>query len=252
MSIEPIKTIADQFLRELPYDCSGVVVCLSGGLDSTTALRLAVEKYGADKVRAISFDYGQRQKFELKCAAVSCAFLNVKHRVFDLSFLNEINKGFSANTDTNVEMPTIHDVLGDPQPVTYVANRNMILVSIVASYAETQGCDLILAGFQSNDAYGYWDTTPTFTAKLNAVLDENRKAGIRLVCPFVKYNKTEEIAVVKELDGNLELFKSTLTCYNPIQKMGGIVSCGVCPSCAERLAAFKKLGLVDPIMYGGH
>jgi len=241
--------IVQKFLSELPNHCCGAVVVLSGGLDSTTTLRLAVEKYGSSKVRAISFDYGQKQKYELTLAARSCADLGVEHQFFSLDFLRQINIGFSANVDSNIEMPTIHDVLGDPQPVTYVANRNMILVSISASFAEARGCDLILSGFQSNDTYGYWDTTPVFTEKLNAVLDENRKAGIKLICPFVKYNKKEEIEVVLQLDGDLSLFKNTLTCYNPLEARGHILSCGKCPSCSERLAAFQKVGYQDPIEY---
>jgi 7-cyano-7-deazaguanine synthase len=241
--------LLEKFLNELPTLSKGAVVCLSGGLDSTTTLRLAVAKYSAHHVCAISFDYGQKQKYEIELAAATCSRLGVHHEIFTLDFLRHINIGFSANVDSGIEMPTIKDVLGDPQPVTYVANRNMILMSIAASYAEARGCDLILAGFQSNDLYGYWDTTPKFVEALNAVLDENRKVGIKVICSFVKYNKTEEIEVVMALDGNLDLYKNTLTCYNPAYVIGTYTSCGICPSCAERLAAFKKLGLEDPIPY---
>lgn len=237
---------ASEFLERLPDGEHKVLVVLSGGLDSTTSLRLAVAKYGAENVESISFNYGQRQKHELVMAAWSCDKLSVKHQIVRLGFLRDFNVGFSANVDLDIEMPTIHDVLGDPQPVTYVANRNMLFMSIGASYAETKGIDLILAGFQSNDTYGYWDTTPVFLSKLNGVLAENRQAPLQIICPFVDMNKKEEILSVFELDGNLDLFASTLTCYNPTTDHK---SCGTCPSCAERLAAFQKLGLTDPISY---
>jgi 7-cyano-7-deazaguanine synthase len=233
-------------LERLPTSINGVVVSLSGGLDSTTALRLAVHKYGNERVFAISFDYGQKQRRELEMAAASTTALGVKHQIFKLDFLRDINKGFSANIDADIAMPTIHDVLGDPQPVTYVANRNMILMSIAASFAETHDCDVILAGFQSNDEYNYWDTTQKFQASLNSVLENNRQKSIKIISPFVGLNKKEEILSVLELDGNLDLFKTTLTCYNPTPDGK---SCGTCPSCAERLAAFQKLGLQDPIQY---
>lgn len=247
----------EQILSRLP-DATGAVVALSGGLDSTTSLRLAVEKYGAQNVAAISFNYGQKQAIELSLANETCTRLKVEHQVFNLDFLKQINIGFSANVDAAIEMPTIHDVLGDPQPVTYVSNRNMILVSIAASFAETRGFNVILAGFQSNDTYGYWDTTPIFVEKLNSVLNENRQASIQLICPFVDLNKKEEIEAVLELDSDLNLFRTTLTCYNPstfIPNDGNasgsrrVISCGKCPSCSERLAAFKKLGLTDPVEY---
>jgi len=234
------------WLEPLPDGDHKVLVVLSGGLDSTTSLRLAVAKYGAQNVEAISFNYGQRQEIELRLASKSCARLNVPHQIVKLDFLRDFNKGFSANVDTDIDMPTIHDVLGDPQPVTYVANRNMLFMSIGASYAETKGIDLILAGFQSNDTYGYWDTTPSFLNKLNGVFSENRQSPIQIICPFVDMNKKEEILAVLELDGNLDLFRTTLTCYNPTTEGK---SCGTCPSCAERLAAFQKLGLQDPIAY---
>lgn len=237
---------ASEFLERLPDGEHKALVVLSGGLDSTTSLRLAVAKYGAKNVEAISFDYGQRQRIELTLARWSCEHLKVNHQIVKLDFLRDFNKGFSANVDADIEMPTIHDVLGDPQPVTYVANRNMLFMSIAASYAETKGIDLILAGFQSNDTYGYWDTTPAFLSKLNGVLGENRQANLRIICPFVDMNKKEEILAVLELDGNLDLFRTTLTCYNPTTDGK---SCGTCPSCAERLAAFQKLGLQDPIEY---
>lgn len=220
------------------------LVVLSGGLDSTASLRLALEQF--DEVEAISFDYKQKQRVELELAAKTCSILNVKHKIVDISFLNEINRGFSANTDSDIEMPTIHDVLGEPQPVTYVANRNMILMSIAASYAETQKINTIICGFQSNDTYGYHDTTPIFVEKLNSVLAENRTHKITITAPFVEMSKYDELKAVLELDGNLNLFKTTITCYNP-DNQGR--SCGTCPSCAERLAAFKKIGYIDPIEY---
>lgn len=220
------------------------LVVLSGGLDSTAALRLSIEQF--DEVEAISFDYKQKQRIELELAAQSCERLNVKHKIVDISFLNDINKGFSANTDSDIEMPTITDVLGEPQPVTYVANRNMILMSIAASYAETRKINTIVCGFQSNDTYGYHDTTPTFVEKLNSVLSENRTHKITITAPFVSLSKYDELKAVLDLDGNLDLFKTTITCYNPDDQGR---SCGTCPSCAERINAFKKIGITDPIEY---
>lgn len=234
----------NEILGRLP-DAKGAVVVLSGGLDSTVAMRLAVEKYGASNVDAISFFYGQKQRIELERAKESTERLGVAHQIVDLSFMADINKGFSANVDTDMAMPTIKDVIGDPAPVTYVANRNMVMMSIAAALAETRGVEVVVCGLQSNDNYNYHDTTPQWLAKLNALLDENRKTGIKIVAPFVDLSKVDEIQAVKALDGDLTLLVSTLTCYNP----RGEASCGVCPSCAERLQAFAKAGETDPVEY---
>ena len=225
---------------------SGAVIILSGGLDSTIAMRLQVSKYGASQVHALTFDYNQKQRIEIERAKESTKLLGVSHKIIDASFLGEISIGFSANVDKNIEMPTIEDVIGDPRPVTYVPNRNMILLSIAAAYAETKGVDTVVCGLQQNDTYNYHDTTPRFVEKINNVLDENRILKIKIESPFINMTKTAEIDLLLNLDKNIDLLKHTLTCYNP-DSAGR--SCGVCPSCAERLKAFKNLGLQDPIEY---
>lgn len=234
----------NEIVQSLP-DAKGAIVVLSGGLDSTVAMRLAVERYGAENVKAISFYYGQRQKYELECAASSSHRLGVSHRIIDLSFLGDINIGFSSNVDTAMAMPTIKDVIGDPAPSTYVANRNMIMMAIAAAAAEASGVDVVICGLQSNDNYNYHDTTPRWLGKLNDLLDENRKTGIKIVAPFVSMSKVDEIKAILDLDGYVGLLALTMTCYNPV----GVESCGVCPSCAERLQAFHKVGIADPILY---
>ena len=229
--------ILSDALNLLP-DTKGCVVILSGGLDSTITMRLAVEKYGAENVSALTFFYGQKQAYEIECAKMSTSRLGVTHKVVDASFLGDISQGFSANVDKDIEMPTIRDVLGDPRPKTYVPNRNMILMSIAAAYAETRNVDTILCGLQSTDEYNYHDTTARWIDKVNDLLAENRILKIKLIAPFTKLSKYEEIAILQELDGNTDLLLSTLTCYNPGENGH---SCGKCPSCSERINAFRKL-----------
>lgn len=235
----------NEMLKLLP-DTNGCVVILSGGMDSTITMRMAVEKYGSENVSALTYNYGQKQKYEIECAKMSTKKLGVQHKIIDATFLEDISKGFSANVDENIEMPTIQDVLGDPRPKTYVPNRNMILMSIAAAYAETQSVDTILCGLQVHDEYGYHDTTQKWVNKVNDLLSENRIIKIKLVAPFSKLSKYDELSLLKEIDGNLSLTSLTLTCYNP-DKDGK--SCGKCPSCSERIANFMKIGSKDYIPY---
>ena len=235
----------NEILEKLP-DTKGAIVVLSGGMDSTIALRLCVEKYGKDNVRALTYFYGQKQSIEIEKAKFTTSKLGVKHKVFDLSVLGDISKGFSANVDTDMNMPTIKDVLGDPRPKTYVPNRNMILMSVAAAFAEVEGFDTIIMGLQIHDEYGYHDTTARFVNKVNDVLSENRIIKIRVIAPFASMSKFDEIKVLQDLDGDVELLANTLTCYNPDVKG---YSCGKCPSCSERIANFAKAGIEDPIPY---
>ena len=236
-------------LKSLP-DTTGCVVNLSGGLDSTIAMRICIERYGAHNVRALSFFYGQKQWKELLKAGQSTAFYNVDHKILNLEVLEQISKGFSANVDENIEMPTIKEVLGDPRPKTYVPNRNMILMSIAAGYAETQNIDTIIMGLQVHDEYNYHDTTARFVEKINDVLAENRMIKIKVIAPFSELSKRDELNILRELEGNLNLAAMTHTCYNPVGEYG--LACGKCPSCAERIKAFRDIGEQDPILYDMH
>ena len=61
-----------------------LVLC-SGGVDSTTLLAMAVEKYGSDEVCALSISYGQRHEKELKAAHAVAAHYGVTQRFLDLA-----------------------------------------------------------------------------------------------------------------------------------------------------------------------
>lgn len=233
--------------RLLPLkEGKNVISVLSGGLDSSIMTMLLVEKYGADKVRAISYDYGQKQKLELSKAFNLCSKLGVKHKILDLSILGEIAKPMSANIGgTEIKMPNIKDVLGDPQPVTYVPFRNMILLSLTLSQAEVENASYIFTGLQVHDEYGYWDTSQKFVDGMNKVASLNRTHKAYILAPFSDLSKADEINLCLEI-GKQDLLQYTLTCYNPDSKGK---SCGKCPSCSERIMNFMKVGLKDPITY---
>ena len=229
----------------------GSAVCvLSGGLDSTIATIMATRAYGHQKVHALSFFYGQKQSRELNLAKKTCERFNIKHTLVDISFLGKMVAGVSANiADGGLAMPTITDILGDPQPVTYVPNRNAILLNIAASYAEANELENVITGLQSQDTYGYWDTTPEFVASINQVWSQNRMNKVKLLAPFMGKNKLYEIQLLIDTFGveNASIYlKNTLTCYDPTPEG---FSCGVCPSCAERIQAFKQAGISDPVSY---
>lgn len=233
-------------LSALPDTNKNVLAVMSGGLDSGIMVMMLTEKYGADRVFALSYDYGQKQRKELEKAAELCSVLGVGHKVLDLSILGEIAEPISANiSGSDVEMPTIQDVLGDPQPKTYVPFRNTILLSLTMAQAEASNASHVFTGLQVHDEYGYWDTTQKFVDSMNAVAAQNRTHKVEILAPFSLLSKAQEIEICKEM-GKEDLLIHTLTCYNPDSEGR---SCGVCPSCAERIANFAKVGMVDPIPY---
>jgi len=236
----------------LPDTDKKVLVVLSGGLDSSIMTILLSSKYGHDNVVALSYDYGQKQRRELEMAAELCGKLEISHKILDLKILGEIAEPICANIKGSaVEMPTIQDVLGDPQPKTYVPFRNMIMLSLTMAAAEASGASHVFTGLQVHDEYGYWDTSQTFVDGMNAIAAMNRTHKVEIQAPFSLLSKTQELEILKELSGDEphvldHWLKSTLTCYDPNEKGE---SCGVCPSCAERVNAFMKIRHVDPVPY---
>lgn len=233
-------------LARLPETDKKVVITHSGGLDSSTAVILAVEKYGAENVISVGFNYGQKQSVELERATDLCNTLGVQRDVLDLSILGDVVRNVSANiAGTDVEMPTIKDILGNPQPPTYVPYRNMVIFSLTAAYAEANAASHIICGLQVHDEYSYWDTTQRFVDGINEIYGQNRSWPLELVAPFSDLSKTQELTLLEEI-GKINLLSSSLTCYDPDEQGR---SCGKCPSCAERVQAFMNMGIPDPIEY---
>ena len=219
-------------------------VLISGGLDSSTLMHYVVKELGYTHVSALSFDYGQRHARELDAARAQCAALPevVEHQVLDISFLGGFLGATSALVDGGELVPELQDIAEADldQPVTYVPNRNMMLLSIAASFAESRECSHLFYGAQAQDEYGYWDCTVEFLEKINSVFALNRRTPVSVEAPFVNMNKGDVVKIGQKLSVN---YAETWTCYR-----GGEAPCEVCPSCVERELAFANSGTVDPLL----
>ena len=216
------------------------VTIVSGGMDSVTLLHYLVK---VEKLNpyVITFIYGQKHDKEIKFAKAQAKLLGCNdHLILDLSLLRPLFAS-SALVAEKLHIPDVTEVLGDPQPLTYVPNRNMIFLALAAAYAETCGVSDVYYGAQSHDMYGYWDTTPDFLQHVNNLFALNRKTPIQIRAPFVNYSKTDILRLGLGLNVN---YSQTWSCYE-----GKEVACGQCPTCAERLKAFETVGIPDPLPY---
>lgn len=218
-------------------DCVAVV---SGGMDSVTLLHYLVKRQHRQPA-VLAFSYGQKHAREVEYARYQAQLLGCDdHLLVDLSLLAPAFAS-SALVAAGLAIPDMAAVEGDPQPPTYVPNRNMIFLSIAAALAETRGVRDVFYGAQRHDLYGYWDTTPGFVERMNAVLALNRRSAIRVQTPFVDHSKADILRIGFELGVD---YGKTWSCYE-----GQEVACGVCPTCAERLQAFAEVGHRDPVPY---
>jgi 7-cyano-7-deazaguanine synthase len=218
-------------------DCVAIV---SGGMDSVTLLHTLVKKEHRHPA-VISFMYGQKHSKEIGYAEHHSRLLGCEsHLVLDLGLLKPLLSS-SALVGDDVAIPKIQDVRGDPQPATYVPNRNMIFLSLAAAYAESNGVSQVFYGAQRHDMYGYWDTTLEFLERLNVVYALNRKNSIRIEAPFVDRSKADIVRMGLDMGVDYAL---TWSCYQ-----GQELACGRCPTCAERMEAFNQVGIRDPLPY---
>lgn len=218
-------------------DCVAIV---SGGMDSVTLLHYLVKKEQRHPA-VLTFLYGQKHSKEIEYAQTQAKRLGcTEHLVLNLNLLRPLFASSALVSEEQV-VPAAAEVMGDPQPLTYVPNRNMIFLALAAAYAETNGVTEIYYGAQRHDIYGYWDTTPDFLARLNNVFTLNRKTPLQIKAPFVHYSKADLLSIGLELGVD---YAQTWSCYE-----GQEAACGRCPTCAERLQAFAEVGAQDPLPY---
>jgi 7-cyano-7-deazaguanine synthase len=217
------------------------VVLLSGGLDSTTALAVALAR--GDECHALSFDYGQRHRAELAAAArVSSALGAKEHRVLKLP-IGEL--GGSALTDASIDVP---EQGGKGIPVTYVPARNTVFLSLALAWAEVLAADTIVIGVNAVDYSGYPDCRPEFIAAFERLANLATKRGVEgailsIDAPLVELSKADIIRRGVALGVDYSL---TVSCYRA-DDAGR--ACGRCDSCRFRSAGFREAGVADPTRY---
>ncbi len=212
------------------------VVVYSGGMDSFTLLN-KVHESGCE-VFALSFDYGQRHVKELKVAERVCQELGVHHKVVDISAINGLIGGSSLTS--NIDIPEGH-YEEESMKSTVVPNRNMILLSLAVGYAVSLESNKVFYGAHSGDHAIYPDCRPEFVNRMNDVCKIANYEEVEVVTPYLDQSKIEILA--DGLAMNLD-YRNTWTCYNGREK-----SCGKCGACQERLEAFERNGVVDPLDY---
>ena len=213
------------------------VSLLSGGLDSTTVLYYAIDQ-GYD-ITAFTFDYGQRHSREIEASKLIAEKAGVKQKLFKID-LRQI--GGSALT-SNIDVPDHSD--DGSIPVTYVPGRNIIFLSIAASFAETIGSNNLFIGANAIDYSGYPDCRPEFYASMIGALSSGTKIGnekgFDIKVPLQNLSKSEIVRLAVKLQAPIEL---TTSCYR-----GGKKACGKCDSCHIRLKGFVEAGIPDRIDY---
>src|SRR5215472_13514380 len=226
-------------------DKKRAVVLLSGGIDSTTTLAIAITQ--GYEAHGLSFDYGQRHQIETEAARRVADSLGAKeHR---LAKIDMRIFGGSALTD-NLDVPKKRSEKEMAQgiPITYVPARNTIFLAYALAWAEVISASDIFLGVNAIDYSGYPDCRPEFIKAFETLANLGTKAGgegrhFQIRTPLIKFSKAEIIRKAVDLAIDLSL---THSCYDPTPEG---LACGQCDSCLLRLKGFREAGLKDPIAY---
>jgi len=222
------------------------VVVLSGGQDSALCLALAVKKYGAENVAAITFAYGQRHAVELKYAKRLAKHFGITHhKIVRLDFYAQITANALMTPGAAISKPSLRSLRSLRQkanpipPNTAVEGRNAIFLQIASVWAKSLGAKDVYTGVSQTDYSGYPDCRAPFIRAQQKSIRLALEYPITIVTPFMYKTKAEEWALADKL-GLLDYINEyTVTCYNGIPGKG----CGKCPSCKLRnrgLAEYLK------------
>ncbi|MDD3042495.1 MAG: 7-cyano-7-deazaguanine synthase QueC [Methanosarcinaceae archaeon] len=220
---------------------------LSSGLDSVAALSITARRM--DFELALSFDYGQRAaEREIEYSRRVCEHFGIRQKVIKLDWLAEITK--TALVNPGVEVPILSEAdisASAPAEITdasakavWVPNRNGAMLNIAASFAESLGCEYVIAGFNGEEAGTFPDNSLEFVRATDTCFSYSTQNSVRVLAPLIKLSKPE--IVRKALDAAAPL-EYSWSCYQ-----GGEKPCGTCESCVRRARAFKEVGEEDPLL----
>ncbi len=214
-----------------------VVVLVSGGMDSVTALYHAASEH--EVVAGLSFDYGSKHNHrELPLAAWHCEQLGVPHQVVPLSFMDDLFE--SDLLKSGGDIPEGH-YEAENMKQTVVPFRNGIMMAIAAGFAESIEAGGLVIAAHSGDHAIYPDCREDFMQPMAEAITAGTYADVQVLRPFIDQRKEDIAARGAELGID---FSQTWSCYK-----GGELHCGKCGTCVERKEAFEIAGVEDPTVY---
>lgn len=220
------------------------LVLFSGGVDSTTCLGMAVDKYGKKNVTALSISYGQKHTKEIEASCKIAEYYGVEHLYLDLAKIFEYSDcSLLSHSDKEIPQESYAEQLTktDGKPVsTYVPFRNGLFLASAASIAISKECEVIYYGAHADDAAGnaYPDCSSAFNRAINDAISIGSGNQCRVEAPFVGLTKAQVVKIGLDLKVPYEM---TWSCYEGQEK-----PCGRCGTCIDRAEAFRLNGIEDP------
>lgn len=215
------------------------VVLLSSGLDSSVNL---FESHQKDEVvLALTFDYGQKAAAkEIESSARLAEYLKIPHKVLSLKWFKDFNQSAllvdseTVPTGSQVDIQSHEKSLQTAKSV-WVPNRNGIFLNIAAAFAENLKAELVIPGFNAEEAATFPDNSEDFMKEITKGLAFSTANQVRVACYTVKLQKTDIVKKGMALNMPWHLL---WPCYFSKEKW-----CGQCESCLRSKRAFQEAGV---------
>ncbi|MCK9150557.1 7-cyano-7-deazaguanine synthase QueC [Methanobacterium alcaliphilum] len=216
---------------------------LSGGLDSTVSTAYFSKNYD---IHALTFDYGQRSAIrEIDSSKKICDNLGIGLTIMDLKWLGKLGK--SALT-TDAAVPQLEsdkldnkEICDETARKVWVPGRNVVFTAIATAFAEAEDADIIIVGWDLEEAVTFPDNSREFLEAFNQTLSIGTLEGVQIEAPVIDLNKNEIVKLGEKVEAPMHL---SYSCY-----MGEEEHCGVCESCMRRKRAFEMAHIEDNTVY---
>ncbi len=212
------------------------LVILSGGQDSATCLYWARKQF-LGPLHTITFDYGQRHRVELECAAELSKDVGATHALIPVNSLSALSS--NALTDTSVAVSGQGGMNGLPS--TFVPGRNALFLTLAAAYAVPKGIQDLVIGTCQMDYSGYPDCRDGFIKSMQHSLTLAMDSPLRIHTPLMYLTKAQTFRLADKLGVLEKVVRGTHTCYegdhSTLHEWG--YGCGQCPACELRRKGFE-------------
>lgn len=200
------------------------VILVSGGLDSTTLMYL----FENEDINFIPLfiNYGQHcveKEFNTLQEVIPLKYKN-KIEVIDVSSIYKYSKSrFIKPADLWEEEISADDL--------YIPYRNVLLLTIAASFAQTVGMNKVYSAFINSNHAKEIDCSSSFFDKLEDLLSDY--GSVKIEMPFRSFSKYEVAKLGIKYHAPIG---STFSC-----QASPLIPCGACPNCVDRLEAIRKI-----------
>ena len=208
---------------------SKCLVLFSGGLDSITCLFWAIKNFGSNNIETITFDYRQKNDFEINSAKFITSQLNIPNSIYDIRMEDKVG-------NQSLLIPPMND------PYSCIPGRNIVFLMAAAAYAYKIGVNDIVAGICEGTQSGFPDCYDKTVRAVESTLSIGMNYRLAIHTPLMFLNKKETISLLIDL-GCFDYLKHSHTCCEGLNP-----PCGKCPACILRQNGFDAAGIQDPLL----